>query len=102
MNILLAQQGDNAANTIQSQSHIDNLADVPGEIITVLIGLLPAVATLYLVLSGYRYMVAQGNPELVEKAKKSLLYAVFGVLISYAAAAVIYTVAQALGYNPRF
>lgn len=88
------------ADGIQSQSSITSLQDTVTNIFSKLIFIFPLVATLYLVLSGYRYIVAQGNQDLVEKAKKSLLYAVFGVVITYAAVAIIFTVGKALGYNP--
>lgn len=63
----------------------------------VLILFLPGVATVYFIISGYRYIVAQGNPDLVEKAKKSLTYAVFGVIIAYASAALILTFGKGIG-----
>ncbi len=50
---------------------IDNLRDV-------LIGLLVALATLFLTIGGVRYILAGGDPGEVEAAKKTLRYAGIG------------------------
>ena len=92
----------NDSNRIESQSTIGNLGDVVESLFRVLMIFLPAIATLYLALSGYRYVVAQGNPDLIEKAKKSLTYAVFGVILAYGSVAIIYTVARKFGINTGF
>lgn len=85
------------ANQVQSQTSIGDLQTVVSEIFTILVYFIfPSVATLYLALSGYRYIIAQGNPDLVEKAKRSLLYSVYGVLLTYASAALINLFAKSL------
>lgn len=91
-----------AADKIQPQTGLNSLQDLPQAILTILFGFLPGVATFYLILTGYRYIVAQGNQELTEKAKKSLTYAVYGVIIAYASAAIILLFSDALGFNARF
>ena len=92
----------NNSGRIESQSSFNNLGGVVESLFKILIIFLPAVATFYLALSGYRYVVAQGNPDLIEKAKKSLTYAVFGVVIAYGSVAIIYTVARKFGINTGF
>jgi heme/copper-type cytochrome/quinol oxidase subunit 2 len=87
---------------IKSQTEIDSLQQIPNRILTVLMIFLPAIATFYLILTGYRYIVAQGNPELTEKAKKSLTYAVFGVVIAYASVLIIKLFADALDFPVGF
>lgn len=87
------------SGSIHSESRLGSLQSVLAEIVKWLFIFLPAVATFYLVLSGYRYMIAQGQPELVEKAKKSLTYALYGVIISYSAVALIATLGRGLGYS---
>ncbi len=88
-----------AKEEIASQTHIGSLQDVVSKIFAVLLAFVPGVATVYLILSGYRYIVSQGNQDLTEKAKKSLTYSVFGVIISYGSVAIIYTFAKAIGYK---
>lgn len=87
-----------AQNRVQPQTNINRLDQIPGLVLTVLFAFLPAVATFYLILTGYRYIVAQGNPDLTEKAKKSLTYAVFGVIVAYVSAAIIMLFANAVGF----
>ncbi|MSU76397.1 hypothetical protein EXS54_02935 [Patescibacteria group bacterium] len=84
---------------VESQSNWGSLADVVEAFFNVLLVFLPAIATIYLAISGYRYMVAQGNPDLIEKAKKSLTYAVFGVVISYTAVLIISYASDSLGFK---
>lgn len=91
--------GGGGPKEIKSQTSIGSLQDIPSAILTLLFGFLPGVATLYLILTGYRYIVAQGNQELTEKAKKSLTYAVYGVIIAYASAAIILLFAKALDFR---
>lgn len=88
-----------AANKIESQSGLGSLQSVAREIFSILIVFLPVIATIFLAISGYRYMVAQGNPELVEKAKKSLTYAVFGAIVAYISVAIIVLVGKIFHFN---
>lgn len=44
-----------------------------------------AVAVFFLIVGGYRYMTSQGDREAVEKAKKTVLYALIGLIILFAA-----------------
>lgn len=84
---------------VHSETNLGSLQNVLEQVVRWLFIFLPAIATFYLVLSGYRYMIAQGQPEMVEKAKKSLIYAVYGVIISYSAVALIATVGRSLGFR---
>ena len=90
---------DKNPKQIHSQTGFGDIGEPVAAIFKWLIIFLPTVATLYLIISGYRYIVAQGNQELVEKAKKSLLYAVYGFIISIASVALIVLVSQALGFT---
>lgn len=87
------------AKEIESQTELQSLQGAVTVIYKLLIVFLPGVATVYLILSGYRYIIAQGNQELTEKAKKSLTYAVFGIIIAFASVAIINLIAGQLGYR---
>ncbi len=98
---LLAATPAKAAR-IHSETKYDDLQSLfsgRGGIYWTLIIFLPVIATFFLVLSGYRYIVSQGNPDLVEKAKRSLLYAVFGVLVAYSSVAIIALLGQTLSFD---
>lgn len=85
--------------TVHSATDIQSLGDVPRLLFRALMLFFPAVTTLWLAFAGYRYIIAQGNPDLIEKAKKSLTYAVFGVIVSYSSVVVIIMVADFLNFT---
>ncbi|KAB8192863.1 hypothetical protein FH608_023950 [Nonomuraea phyllanthi] len=60
------EQAPNSLNAV-----IDNLRNV-------IVGLLVALATLFLTVGGVRYILAGGDPGEVEAAKKTLRYAALG------------------------
>lgn len=84
---------------IESQTNYGDLGDALRAIFNLLLNFLPAVATIYLAISGYRYMISQGNPDLMEKAKKNLTYAVIGVVVAYSAFLIIRLVGRQLGFG---
>lgn len=90
------------SNGIAKHTNFDGIDEVPTQIYKALILFMPGVAVVYLIFSGYRYIVAQGNPDLVEKAKKSLTYAVYGVIIAFAASLIITIVANWMGIDTGF
>jgi hypothetical protein len=90
---------DKNPRKIHSQTGFDDIGDPISAIFKWLIIFLPTVTALYLIISGYRYIIAQGNQELVEKAKKSLLYAVYGFVIACISVALIVLVSRALGFD---
>lgn len=55
-----------------------------------------AVAVVFLILGGYRYVTSQGNQDLVEKAKKTILYAVIGLILVFASASLFNFIATQL------
>ncbi|WP_237110093.1 pilin [Nonomuraea sp. MG754425] len=66
---LAAEEGGKGAGSLNKV--IDNLRNV-------IIGLLVALATLFLTVGGVRYILAGGDPGEVESAKKTLRYAALG------------------------
>lgn len=48
-----------------------------------------AIAVLFLIIGGFRYVVSSGNPDQVEGAKKTILYAVLGLIIIFVAFLVV-------------
>jgi hypothetical protein len=61
-----------------------------------------AVAVLFLIIGGFRYVVSAGNPDQVEGAKKTILYAVLGLVIIFIAFLGVQVVQNALGVNNTF
>ena len=79
------------AKCSQSGSSVDNLFGDGGlfkTIANVLIYIVGAVAVLFLILGGLRYVTSNGDPKNVTAAKDTILYAIIGIVIailSYAA-----------------
>lgn len=50
-------------------------------IIQILTGVSGLVATIFIIMGGFNYVVSSGNPEKLHRAKHTLLYAVIGLAI---------------------
>ncbi|HEX9352943.1 MAG TPA: pilin [Streptosporangiaceae bacterium] len=70
-----------------------SLAEVIGRLRTLIVGLLAAVATLYLTIGGVRYLTANGDPGAVGRAKEAFKHAAFGYALA-ALAPLLVTVLQ--------
>lgn len=88
-----------ASHGITNQSGITNLGDAVTEVFKILIFFLPTVAVIYIVFAGYRYMVAQGNPDLTERAKKSLTYGIIGLIVALSSVSIIVLIGNQLGFD---
>ncbi len=60
----------------------DSVEEVVNNLRGWLVGILVAVATLFLTVGGVRYMIADGDPGEVEKAKSALKSAVLGYMLA--------------------
>lgn len=47
------------------------------------------VSVIFIIIGGLRYVISAGNPESAKQAKNTILYAMIGLAISVAAAAVV-------------
>lgn len=54
-------------------------------IINTLTGLVGGVATIFFLIGGFRYVTSSGNPEALEGAKKTIIYAGIGVAVALGA-----------------
>jgi uncharacterized integral membrane protein len=71
------------------------LPQVVGNITTWVVGILAAVATMFVTIGGLRYVMAGGDPSEVEKAKRALKSAMFGYGLAMLAPTLV-TVLQGL------
>lgn len=60
-----------------------------------------AVAVLFLILGGYRYITSQGNQDLAESAKKTVLYAVVGLIVVFSSALIFNLIAETINTPDR-
>ncbi len=80
-----------------------NLADVQGlfsvqyctansavvRVITILLSIIGVVSALMVVIGGYRYVVSQGNEKAVSSARKTLTYALAGLVVAVLAYSIV-------------
>lgn len=59
-----------------------------------------AVAAVFLIISGFLFVTAGGNPEQVGKARQMLINALLGVAIALGARGLVAVVSTILGYSP--
>jgi len=66
-----------------TKSDIENI-DLLGsisKIINAVLGIVGGVAVLVLIIGGFQYITAAGNPDQVGKAKSTIMYAIVGLVI---------------------
>lgn len=82
----------NNVSTVANQGGLANYRSFEQILEKILLALLSVafiLAIIYAVLSGYRFIVSQGNDEQVTKAKKGLLWAVIGMAVVASAWAIV-------------
>lgn len=67
----------------------DTSADQIQTILGVVFGIVGALAFVMLVISGFRYIIAAGDPNNISKAKSGIIYALVGLLIAVTAEAIV-------------
>lgn len=68
-------------------------------IIRIALGFAGIVAVIFLIYSGYLYIVSIGNPDALAKAKSKLLYTIIGLLIIVCAYVIVGFVLQNFGFE---
>ena len=59
------------------------------QILQIVFGVVGALAVLFIVIAGLRFVLAQGDPQDVAKARSTIIYALVGLLIALAAEAIV-------------
>jgi hypothetical protein len=67
-----------------------------GVITGIVFGITASIALLMIVISGFRYIVAHGDPNATAQAKNTILYAVIGLLVSVTAYSIVIFVIKGL------
>lgn len=104
-----AEQGDCDPNTLsltsgaacaQANDAKNNLFGTNGVFITImntLIFLIGAVAVVFLIIGGFRYVVSQGDAKHIAAAKDTILYALVGIGVAVISFAAVQFVVNSLG-----
>jgi len=77
--------------------------NILGQIINFLLVWAAAIALLFIILGGFRYIFSMGNPEGVEKARNTVLYAILGLILIFVAYLIVaYLLSDLLGVKPAY
>lgn len=77
------------ANGCQGEGDTAKLSDTIVGILNGIVGVLGAVAAIFIVVGGINYMTSQGDAAKTKKAKDTILYAVIGLIIAALAFAIV-------------
>lgn len=77
---------------------VSNVESFIKSVITVLAGLAGLIATGFFVVGGFSYITSSGNPEHLDRAKRTILYSAIGLSVTIAAF-VISTIVTTLATN---
>ena len=85
---------DDVPNEVKKANGCDggadsNLSNVIVNIINGIIGVLGIVAAIFILVGGINYMTSAGDVSNIEKAKKTILYAVIGLIIAVLTFAIV-------------
>lgn len=77
----------------KNQTPTDNSLYGPNGILTKIVRIISIIlgiaAVIVIIIGGFQYTLASGNPQSVDKAKNTVLFAVIGLIIASAAQAVV-------------
>lgn len=59
------------------------------QLLTIIIGVLGAVAVLFIVIGGLRYILSGGDAAAIGKAKGTIIYALIGLIVAISAEAIV-------------
>ena len=82
------------------ENPIPSFASIDGLLVAVLnVGIVLAtpIVVFFLILSGFKYVTARGNPEKIKEASQSLLYGVIGGVIIVGALAITAIIGDVVG-----
>jgi len=71
-----------------------------GNILTLIFTFTAVIAIIYVIIGGYNYVTAYGNPETIQKGKQTITWAIIGLIVSIASWAIVQFVWGAIGATP--
>lgn len=88
-----------ATNTwaVTADPKLEDLGPLVARIITFLLGIIGSVSIIMLVIGGFRYILAQGDPKSTMSAKATITYALAGLIISLLAVSIVIIIGNTLG-----
>lgn len=74
---------------VRSLPSTDATPGAVSTLVSVVFGITASIAVLIIVIGGFRYIVAHGDPNSVAQARKSILYAIIGLFVTLAAYSIV-------------
>lgn len=87
--VLTSAQGKGELKNPIAFSGPNGLQEFLGAILNVVIIIAMPIVVLYIIYAGFKYVMAQGNPEKVQEATRALTYGVIGGVIIVGAIAIL-------------
>ncbi|PSO43254.1 hypothetical protein BRC19_01520 [Candidatus Saccharibacteria bacterium QS_5_54_17] len=85
--------GNDCQEAGDSQGTVARLTDTITDLLTTIIA---SVSVLALVVAGFMYMLSAGNPDTIQKAKKTIIYALVGIVVAGLARGIVAVVLGSL------
>lgn len=83
--------------TLKNPLKFETLEQVVPAVVGILNNFAIPIVTIMVLIGGFQFMTAGGDPAKVEKGKKTLLYAVIGYAVIFMANAVVFIIENILG-----
>jgi len=96
LTILLTPAFSKAAVFLPNPISAESFAELIGNMIRGLLGIVGALALFYLVLGGITWMTSQGNADKVDKGKQTIVWAIFGLIMVFISYVLVNLVFQVL------
>ena len=74
---------------IKGPANNANLLGIVQTVINTLLSIIGVLAVVMLILGGIRYTTSQGDAKAIESAKNTILYAIIGIVVAFAAWALV-------------
>lgn len=66
-------------------------------VVNTVLGIVASIAVLMIVVNGFRYIAAHGDPNATAQARNGILYAVVGLIVTMAAFSIVTFVVKGIG-----
>ena len=81
--------GDGSGTAVCNASGSDSFPKFMGNIVSVLLYALGAVAVIMIVVGGFKYVTSNGDSNNIQSAKNTILYSVVGLVVAIAAQMIV-------------
>jgi len=101
-NVPPSSVGNNAVYTLENPLGVKNFCDLVKKLLNIVMAIGVPVAVLFLVWSGFRFIIARGRPEELGKARTNFYYVIIGIAVflgAWTLATIISATVQTLDKN---